>query len=46
VGMNIAAIILYRAATWLQSTALGVPAYLTWRYRRSWRRPAAPVSTA
>jgi uncharacterized membrane protein YbhN (UPF0104 family) len=35
----LAAIILYRAATWLQSTVLGLPAYLTWRYRRSWRQP-------
>jgi len=41
----LAAVILYRAATWLQSTVLGIPAYLTWRHRQSWRRPGAPVST-
>ena len=35
----LAAILLYRGATWLQSTVLGLPAYLTWRYRRSWRQP-------
>ena len=34
-----AAVVLYRMATWLLPTVLGVPAYLWWRYRRSWRAP-------
>ena len=38
-GPIIAAIILYRAATWLQATLLGVPAYVVWRFKRSWRHP-------
>jgi uncharacterized membrane protein YbhN (UPF0104 family) len=38
----LAAVLVYRAATYLQSTVLGVPAYLTWRYRRSWRHPEMP----
>jgi uncharacterized membrane protein YbhN (UPF0104 family) len=42
----LAAIILYRAATWLQSTVLGIPAYLTWRFRQSWRRPEMPGAAA
>jgi uncharacterized membrane protein YbhN (UPF0104 family) len=40
----LAAVLLYRGATWLQSTVLGIPAYLVWRYRQSWRRPAAGSS--
>jgi uncharacterized membrane protein YbhN (UPF0104 family) len=40
----LAAVLLYRAATWLQSTLLGIPAYLVWRYRQSWRRPEAGSS--
>jgi putative heme transporter len=35
----VAGIVLYRMATWLQSTLLGIPAYFVWRYRRSWRVP-------
>jgi uncharacterized membrane protein YbhN (UPF0104 family) len=42
----LAAIVLYRAATWLQSTVLGIPAYLTWRYRQSWRRSEVPDPAA
>ncbi len=32
-----AAIVLYRLATWLEPTVLGIPAYVTWRLKRSWR---------
>ncbi len=47
-----AAVVLYRLATWLLPTLLGIPSYVWWRYRTSWRAPvddappAAPGGTA
>ena len=43
-----AAVVLYRMATWLLPTLLGIPSYVWWRYRTSWRAPvdADPAAAA
>jgi putative heme transporter len=41
----VAAVLLFRLATWLLPIPLGAGAYLFWRYNHSWRRATPPVPT-
>ncbi len=44
-SLVVAAVLIYRALSYLAQVPLGLAAYIIWRSKKSWRAPPSPLST-